>query len=109
MEKCNPKTLVEGQYFCISKCGKCNRIGLYYRSLLIGFTLKNFASFCTYLTQIDFDRYAISTPGYEKKVVIDTCHQDIQMVFDKTEFEELKDIASQANIMLEAYALLHAT
>ena len=55
MKKCKPKVLIEGEYFSISNCGCCKRVGMYYKNILLGFTDEHFHLFCKSINRIDFE------------------------------------------------------
>lgn len=103
---CTPEVIIEGNYFNISRCPHCKRIGLYYKNLLVGFNPDTFKDFSKSFTEIHFDSMAVRFPDGFKHLIVNSCHQDIQLTFKKTEFEEMKDILSQANILLDAKDIL---
>ncbi|MEQ6122091.1 DUF6686 family protein [Reichenbachiella sp. MALMAid0571] len=107
MKKCKPKILIEGEYFSISNCGCCKRVGFYYKNFLLGFTDEHFHLFCKSISRIDFETCASGVSGSSKQIVVNTCHQDIQLVFFQEEFYELKELTQQAKLVLDAYGVLN--
>ncbi|MEM1136403.1 MAG: DUF6686 family protein [Bacteroidota bacterium] len=103
---CRPEVIIEGKYFNISQCPDCKRLGIYYKNLLIGFSPDTFKTFSQSFTNIDFHTMAVSFPDGFKHIIVNSCHYDIQFNFNKTEFEELKKLILQANILLEAKDIL---
>ena len=99
---CNPEIILNGEYFNVSQCTCCHRIGLYYKNLLVGFNPEEFTSFCRLFGEIDFKVSAVTFPDGLGHIVVNTCHQDIQFNFTEVEFEEFRDILQRALIILRA-------
>ncbi len=106
MSQCNPSVLVSSEYFNISICKCCKRIGLFYKNLLVGFDIKEFTHFCQGVANLDFYSNCVYFPNAKPYVVIETCHPDIQFGFEATEFEELKSILDESMLMLEVHQAL---
>ncbi len=102
MNDCEPKILVEAAHYSIAQCVKCNRIGLYYNNLLIGFELTSFCRFAKAVLKLDFNRSSILFPDQKRHILLNTCHHDIQLSFVKEEFEEFSTMLNQALLMIEA-------
>ena len=103
---CKPSIILEGEHFNISQCTCCQRIGLYYNNLLVGFNPQDFLAFTESFCKIDFTSSSVKFPNGQEHIVISTCHRDIQFNFTREEFEELKDILQQAAVILEAHRIL---
>ena len=104
---CKPIIILEGKYFNIAQCMGCKRIGLYYKNLLVSFDPQDFRAFSRSFSKINFKTSAVVFPDGFKHIVMDTCHQDIQINFIEEEFEEFKDILQQAMIILEAHRIVN--
>lgn len=107
MSQCKPNILVEDKHFNIAQCSCCQRIGLYYHNLLVGFNFKDFITWADSVLKVDFTKNAYLFPDGEMQLIINTCHQDIQFAFTKKEFLKLKEGLSQALLILEAQNLVN--
>lgn len=103
---CNPEMLLNGTYFNVSQCTGCQRIGLYYKNLLVGFNPEEFIRFGRLFSDIDFKLAASRFPDGLDHIVVNTCHQDIQFTFTEAEFEEFRDIMQKALIILKANQII---
>lgn len=103
---CIPEIIIEGNYFNIARCSHCKRIGLYYKNLLVGFSPKAFEKFSDAFVKINFDKQALRFPDGDKHIIINTCHNDIQLNFKEKEFDEMKEMLEQASVLLEAKNVL---
>ena len=107
MSRCIPKVLIEGEHFNISICSSCRRIGLCYKNVLSGFDSEHFIGFAQSIILTSFEKFALPFPPHgEDRIVIKTCHEDIQFSFDHLEYEELKNALQQALLLLEAERVL---
>lgn len=106
MSQCNPNILVEGKYFNIAQCSCCKRIGLHYRNLMVGFRCQDFKAWAQSVLQVDFAQSASLFPDGETRLILMTCHKDIQFTFTEKEFEEIRGALSQSLLLLELHELL---
>ncbi|GAB5523776.1 MAG: hypothetical protein Roseis2KO_16480 [Roseivirga sp.] len=107
MSRCIPKILVQGEYFNISTCSSCKRIGICYKNLISGFNRLDFVGFAQGIIQTPFEKFAVPFPPHgEERIVIKTCHKDIQFCFCPTEFSELKDLLQEALLLIEIESVL---
>lgn len=106
MKNCEPHILSQGPHFSITHCKRCERIGLYYKNLLIGYTLKHFSKFVANYSKIEFNDHAVSFPDESARIIIKTPHKDIQINLDFQEFIELKKLLQESRLLLEAYELI---
>ena len=101
--------LVEGQFFNTSLCKCCQRVGLFYKNVLVGFDLTEFLSFCKGIVKMDFHTHCVPFPNGREYVVIQTCHADIQFCFNAEEFEELSQLLMESQRMIEVHQSLETT
>lgn len=99
---CSPEIILNGEHFNVSQCTCCQRIGLYYKNLLVGFNPEEFMLFGRLFSAVDFSVSALRFPDGVDHIVINTCHQDIQFNFTEVEFEEFREILQKALIILRA-------
>ena len=106
MSKCEPITLYNSILLNISQCKCCERIGLFYNNILVGFELSDFLAFCRGVERLDFERHAVPFPNGAFYVILDTCHEDIQFCFDKSQFFQLNLALGEAQLMIEVHQSL---
>lgn len=104
---CKPEIIAEGRDAYIIRCTNCQQISLCYKNLIAGFNPENFSVFSHAFSQINFEESAIDFPDGKSYIMVNTCHQDIQMRFNKEEFEEVKGLVQQAIIMLDTLSILN--
>lgn len=102
MNDCTPKLLVEGSHYNIAQCPHCNRIGLYYHNVLIGFDFDDFCRYAYAVLKVDFDCCSIWFPDEKEHVVLNTSCHDIQLSFTREEFEEFTGMLNQSLLLIEA-------
>ena len=103
---CSPEIILNGEHFNVSQCSCCQRIGLYYKNLLVGFNPEEFMLFAKLFSAVDFSTSALRFPDGVDHIVINTCHQDIQFNFTEVEFEEFRDMLQKALLILRANHVL---
>lgn len=103
---CNIEKLIVTSHGSITQCKGCQRIGLTYKNLLVGFDRDQFLSFTRFISKVNFERYCISRTVRPPYLIINTYHQDIQLVLRRDEFEEFRDMIQQAGLMLEVLEIL---
>lgn len=107
MSRCTPRILVQSEHFNVTTCSTCKRIGLCYKNLVSGFDRLDFTSFAHNIIQTDFTRFAVPFPPHgEKRIVIKTCHADIQFSFDPEEFSEFRNGLQEALLLIEVENVL---
>ena len=105
---CRPVIILDGEHFNVSQCAGCQRVGLHYHNLLVGFDPEQFEVFSDSFAKIDFKASAVKFPNGLERIIVNTCHQDIQFCFSETEFEEFRDLLQQALIILDARQIVEA-
>ena len=73
---------------------------------MIGFNEDEFIEFANAVGQINFSEQYVEFQNGDIRVLIDSCHTDIQFAFLKPEYEEFNDFLQQGVILLEANRLL---
>lgn len=106
MSQCNPIVLVSSDYFNISICKCCKSVGMLYKNLLVSFEPKEFAKFCEGFSKLDFYSNCVYFPNGKTYLVVDTAHPDIQFSFNEAEFDELKLILEESQLMMEVHKAL---
>ncbi|UII32866.1 hypothetical protein LVD17_03345 [Fulvivirga ulvae] len=103
---CNIETLIVTKNGAITQCRDCQRIGFTFKNLLIGFDPDQFVGFGRFLSRINFEKHCIRHSAKPPYLIINTCHHDIQFALFREEFEEFRDMAQQAKLMLEVLGIL---
>lgn len=107
MSKCIPKILVQGTHINLTMCSSCKRIGLYYKNILSGFDPAQFSGFAESVINISFQKYAVPFPPQgDLRIVLKTCHEDIQFSFNSEEYIELKNSLQEAQLLIEVEKVL---
>ncbi|MDR8391195.1 hypothetical protein NC796_08605 [Aliifodinibius sp. S!AR15-10] len=86
----------------------CNHIGFMYKNLLLNFNITGFQQFTESFQQLNFDRRAVSFPDGTTRMVMKTCRQEIQLCFQKDEFEMVREALQEAVVMLEVNQILYS-
>jgi len=102
---CNTKVLFEAPGFSITQCPNCDHIGLYFGQVLVRFTRTDFKDWAQALGRVVFEEVAICYPDHVYRIILNTCHRDIQFTFTEKEFEQLVEGTQQAWLVLEAVKL----
>ena len=105
---CKPKVLIEGPHFNVVQCANCFRIGFYYKNILIGFDEQDFIAFAEEYASINFKECCVKFSGSREHIILNTCHQDIQLTFNYQEFEGLQELLQQARMIIEANRILNS-
>lgn len=88
------KETMNGRIF---KCNKCNAIHLEYKNLNFNFSEKDFNNFIKYFQEIDADfcEKTNSNSEFKRKIILPIGHQNFNILFDKNEFKEFKELLIQ--------------
>jgi hypothetical protein len=71
-----------------------------YKNLLLNFNITGFQQFTESFQQLNFDRRAVSFPDGTTRMVMKTCRREIQLCFQKDEFEMVREELREAVVML---------
>lgn len=106
--KCRYETLSRGEDHLVSRCRGCKRISLHFQSLLMSFTEQDFVAFKTSVTCMDFEVHAISFPNGQRKVILNSPHEDLRICFGLEELERFQDILNEVFLTITARGLVGA-
>lgn len=106
MDSCQPTVLFNHEHFCIAQCQHCQRVGLTFQNLLLGFSQDEFISLCRTMDGINFDESSVRMPNGQLHLIINTGHPDIQFCLSKAEFDSFHTGLLQALRRLNLYQLL---
>jgi hypothetical protein len=99
--------LSQRQDLSIEQCNCCDTIVFIYRNPLLKFTPESFQRFHSALQKIDFEERTVSFGDDTEKLIINTSQQEIQMCFEKPEFELICRALKEASVMLEVNNILY--
>ncbi len=106
MNSCKPTLLFDQDQFCIAQCQHCQRIGLTFKNLLLGFSHNEFMELCRHVNQVSFDQCSTLMADGQSHLIINTCHPDIQFSLSRLEFDLFQAGLSKALRLLGLYNLL---
>lgn len=106
MSLCRPTVLFDQENFCVAQCQHCQRIGLTFRNLLLGFAQDEFINFSHSLTNINFEQSSVLMADGQLHLVINTGHPDIQISLPKADFDLFRVGSLQALRRLDLYQSL---
>ena len=106
MNSCKPTILFDEEHFCIAQCQHCQRVGLTFRNLLLGFAQDEFIGLCRTIDGVNFEQGSTLMPNGQPYLIINTGHPDIQFSLSKAEFGLFHAGLLQALRRLNLYQLL---
>ncbi|MBU2916015.1 MULTISPECIES: DUF6686 family protein [Reichenbachiella] len=106
MSKCEPNALIEGPNYHISQCKNCDRFGLHFNNILMGFEKGDFYTFIRGVSETDFNQHAVFFPDNRERILLSTPIADLQINLTREEFEELKIALIQCNLILNAREMI---
>ncbi|WP_080057447.1 DUF6686 family protein [Spirosoma aerolatum] len=106
MTTCKPLILLEETAFYITQCQHCQRIGLIYNNLVLGFKHEEFIGLCQTLDSVNFDQSSVLLPDGQPYLIIKTGHPDIQLSLSKVEYNSFRAGLQQALRRMNLHQLL---
>ena len=106
MNSCKPTVLFDQDNFCIAQCTHCQRIGLTFQNLLLGFSSNEFIGLCRIMDQADFEQCSSLMSDGQLHMIVNTGHPDIQFSLSRAEFTRFQAGLSQALRRMNLYELL---
>ncbi len=106
MSRCNHKILLEKDGINVTTCLCCRRIGLHYKNILCGFNQQDFKVFVSNTLEVSFRNSAVRFPQNKRRVILKTCHPDIQFCFDEYQLDQFKETLTEALLMFEVHMAL---
>ena len=103
---CKPILLLEQANFCIVQCQHCQRIGLTFQNLLLGFKQDEFIALCQTIEQVQFDQSSTLMTNGQSYLIINTGHPDIQFSLSQPEFDRFQTGLAQALRRMNLHQLL---
>jgi len=91
----------------IEQCSCCDTISLLYQNLLLKFSPKSFLKFSSSFRELDFHKRALIFADGKEKLVVNTNQKEIQLCFEKEEFEMVCHALKEAAVMLEVKDILN--
>ncbi|MFD2933460.1 hypothetical protein [Spirosoma flavum] len=106
MNTCKPTLLFDQDLFCIAQCPHCQRVGLTFKNILLGFDHSEFVELCRNIGQVNFDQCGMLMPDGQLHMIINTSHPDVQFSLSRIEFDLFQAGLSKALRLLGLYDLL---
>ena len=106
MNLCRPTVLFDQENFCIAQCQHCQRVGLTFQNLLLGFTHDEFINFSRSLTNINFGQSSVLMTDGRLHLIMNTGHPDIQLSLSRADFDLFRIGSLQAVRRLSLYQSL---
>ncbi len=80
-------------------CSKCNQIHVEYKNLNFNFSQKDYIYFTNYFLKIKADEWEYKNKDtfYKRKIIIPLGHKNFNMMLNKEELIELKELLSSKN------------
>ncbi len=108
MNSRNSSTLAQKENLRIVQFKSCGHIGFMYKNLLLNFNTDSFQEFSNSFEQLDFNHRSVTFPDGSKRMVMNTCRKEIQLCFERDEFEMVKEALQEAVLMLEVNDILYS-
>lgn len=106
MTPCKPLILLDDTAFYITQCQHCQRIGLIYHNLVLGFKQDEFIGLCQTLDTVNFEQSRVLLPDGQPYLIIKTGHPDIQLSLSETEYIGFRAGLQQALRRMNLHELL---
>lgn len=74
---------------------------------MLNFQPDDFTEFSASFQKLNFEKRAARFPDGRPRMIINTCQREIQLCFDQSEFETVKDGLQEAALMLEVNQILY--
>ncbi len=104
---CETKILTRTPLTEIDYCVKCRSVFLWHNNILMTFSEEEFSTFHSTLGQYDFSECSMLFSDKVHRISICTPYNAINLVFDLTQWLDLRQAMEEASCMKEIYALLH--
>lgn len=104
--KCKPEILMVNDLMSVGQCIHCKRVGVHFQNLLAGFNHRDFLTWANWVGQLDFRPNATLFHDGQFRIILNTCHSDLQFTFTESEFHAFKDGISEALLQLRAQELM---
>ncbi|QMW03864.1 DUF6686 family protein [Spirosoma foliorum] len=103
---CKPILLIDQADFCIAQCQHCQRIGLTFNNLLLGFKQEEFIALCKTIETVDFEQCCTLMTNGQPYLIVNTGHPDIQFSLSKIDFGRFRTGLIQALRRMNLHQLL---
>lgn len=103
---CRPILLIDQINFCIAQCQHCQRVGLTFQNLLLGFSQEEFVGLCKTIEQINFEQCSLLMSNGQPYLIVNTGHPDIQFSLSQPEFDRFRAGLGQVLRRMNLHKLL---
>ncbi|MVM28841.1 hypothetical protein GO755_02265 [Spirosoma sp. HMF4905] len=103
---CKPILLIDQADFCIAQCQHCQRVGLTFNNLLLGFKQDEFIALCKTIEQVNFEQSSSLMSNGQPYLIVNTGHPDIQFSLSQLDFDRFRVGLMQALRRMNLHQLL---
>ena len=104
---CNTRILCQTSLVTVSQCTACGMFFIWHRNLLLNFKNREFYLFLDHIKKFEFEQRAIWFPDGESRLVMRTASDEVSMAFEEDEWEELKEVLTEAAYLGKVYDILN--
>lgn len=108
MNKENVTTLAELGTSRVVKFEGCEHIGIFFKNLLLYFTVKNYLIFASRYQSIKFSHHSLVFPDNKSRMILNTPLNDVQFCFTRDEYEGFKQLLLEASILIKANQIINS-
>jgi len=103
---CNTRILCQAARTTVSQCTDCGMFFIWHNNVLLHFKSREFYLFLTHIKQYVFEERALSFPDGVCRFVMHSAATEISLVFTEDEWEDLKDVLTEAAYLGNVYDIL---
>ena len=104
---CETRILTQNGATTISHCSECGMINIWHQNLMLCFTPDQFRLFQQFAKEMNFESRCFPFPDGSERLVLCTPHNDINFVFDETEWKGFNAAMIEALYMQEIYQTIY--
>ncbi len=100
--------LHENELGIVVQCINCKKIAIIINSILYNCTIEEYNNLYQTIQKVDQNLVDYIFEIAEKKyIIIDTALENVNLIFDLNQFEQLTDLFSQSNYMINIHNLIN--
>mgnify|MGYP001075995766 FL=1 len=103
---CDTNILYEDSEYLISQCSSCEKVCVYFQQVIVGLSKEEFLDWNLSFFTTPFEQRAYIFPDQQLRVIVDTPYPDLQLTFNKVQYNQLKDGIQQALNMMRVQELV---
>ncbi|WP_345233774.1 DUF6686 family protein [Olivibacter ginsenosidimutans] len=103
---CNTRILCQTAKVTVSQCTSCGMYFIWHNNILLHFLNQEFYLFLTHIKTYVFEQRAFCFPDGEKRLVMHSSANEISLAFTEEEWEDLKEVLTEAAYLGNVYDIL---